>query len=99
MEKKKSNLKFTSRFIFKNLIINNLGRTILGKNKIIYKKNDNINKKFLNNDFFIFKGLNFRYLKVNCFNFNYKFGNFVLTRKPFKYIEKEKIESKKNLKR
>lgn len=94
MEKKKLNLLFLDRFYFKILILLNINKLIFGKNKIIYKKNNFIFKKLINQNFFVFKGNNFRLLKINFFNLRYRFGNFTLTRKPFKYINKSKLDEK-----
>lgn len=98
MQKKKLNLFFLDRFYFKLILMSNFNKPILGKNKIIYKKNNFIFKKLLNSNFFIFKGNNFRSLKINFFSLNYRFGIFTLTRKPFKFINKSKSDEK-NLKR
>lgn len=91
---KKNNLKFINKNILKLLILILLNKTLLGKNKIIYKKNNIIFKKFFKNNVYIYKGNNFRNINVNYYYLGYRFGNFLLTRKPFKYINKNKINEK-----
>jgi ribosomal protein S19 len=60
----------------------------------IFKKNSIIPVE-LNNQFIkVYKGNNFRPLKINLYNIGFKFGNFTLTRKPFNYPLKAK---KKNI--
>lgn len=98
MEKKNNVLK-VQKFCLKILYLLNLGKILVGKNKIIYKKNNFIFKKYLNQKFFIFKGQKFRLLSINLFHFKQRFGFFVFTKKPFKYVQKTKVLSKNNIKR
>jgi ribosomal protein S19 len=98
MEKKNNILKI-QKFSLKILYLLNVGKILLGKNKIIYKKNNLILKKFLNQNFFIFKGQKFRLLNINLFYLRQRFGFFTFTKKPFKYVQKSKIISKNNIKR
>lgn len=86
-------------FYFKRLFFFFKNQNLLGKNQIFFKKNLIIFKNLNKNNIFIYKGNKFRLLPVNFFHFGYNLGNFIFTRKPFKYIIKSKNNSKKLIKR
>lgn len=85
-------------FYFKKLFILNQNKKLIGKNKIIFRKNNFILKKLVNEVFYVYKGNKFRNLIVTKFHILSRFGHFCFTRKPFKFIQKTKL-SVKNLKR
>lgn len=86
--------KFINLILLKRLFIFFKNQNLLGKNQIFFKKNLSIYQKMNKNNIFIFKGNKFRPLLINYFHFGYKMGNFVFTRKPFKYLLKTKTNSK-----
>ena len=69
----------------------------VGKHQIFLKKNYFFFKNFYRKNIFIYNGNKFRLLKINYFHLGLRLGNFVFTRKPFKYIIKKK--SKKKIKK
>jgi ribosomal protein S19 len=69
-------------------------KSLFGKNQIFFKKNILISKNFKKNSLFIYKGNKFRFIKINYFHIGLKLGNFVFTRKPFKFLIKSKTSSK-----
>lgn len=89
---------FLNVFLLKRLFINFKNQKLLGKNQIFFKKNVIIFNKMSKNSIFIYKGNKFRCLFIKYFHTGYRLGNFVFTRKPFKYIIKSKI-NKKSIKR
>ncbi len=52
---------------------------------ILYNRNSNIPKQFINLKFLIYKGNCFKKLKITKYYIGFKFGEFSFTRKPFKY--------------
>ena len=57
---------------------------------IIFSKQDVITSTCTNFLFKVHKGSNFRLLKISRFEIGYKFGEFVLTRKPHSFVQKKK---------
>lgn len=55
------------------------------KTRLIYKKNIYINEKDLNKKFLIYNGKSFYKLIVSSEMIGYRFGEFVFTRKFFKF--------------
>lgn len=72
----------------------NQNKKLLGKNKIIFKKNNKIYNKFLNEILFVYNGINFRCLKPIKFTLLYRYGNFIFTKKFFRYFIKQKINKR-----
>lgn len=89
---------FLNIFFLKRLFLNFKNQKLLGRNQIFFKKNIIIFNKMNKNNIFIYKGNKFRFLSIKYFHLGYRFGNFVFTRKPFKYLIKNK-SNKKNIKR
>jgi ribosomal protein S19 len=83
-----------NNFLFKKLLKLVSSNMLLGKNQIFFKKNCYITKKICNNNVYVYKGNKFRLIKLNFFYVGYYFGNFTFTRKPFKYILKQKTSNK-----
>ena len=81
--------------LYKKLFFFFFFNILFGKNSIIFLKFSFINKILLNRFFYIYKGNNFRLLKILKFQLNFRFGAFVFTRKPFKYLKKIKKDLKK----
>jgi len=88
------NWKFNkiSKSGFKKILILKVSKfnDLKGKHRIVFKKSDLILKNFYNKTFLIYKGCFYRKLLINKFIFNYKFGEFAYTRKPFRYMLKSK---------
>lgn len=76
------------------LILKN--QSILGKNQIFFKKNYYIFRILNKNNLYIYNGNKFRNLKIKYFYIGLRFGNFIFTRKPFKYLIKTKLQRKNN---
>lgn len=88
--------KSVSRDLFKRSLIVKVGYNLKGYNKLIYTKYNTIIKTFLGKTFYVYKGKNYRTIKVNNNLLGFKYGEFSFTRKPFKY---EAGKSSKNLRR
>lgn len=94
MARSKWKLNYFSYEILKHIYKQKItfSNTILQKNKkiFIFSKMSRI-PSFFNDQFIhIYKGKSFRKLKINKYNCGYRFGNFVMTRKPFSYPIKQK---------
>lgn len=83
-----------SKIVFKTMLATILNSKLFGKNQIIFKKFFKLSKIFLNKKFLIYKGQNFVFFLLTQFVLKYNCGNFIFTRKPFKYITKNKIITK-----
>jgi ribosomal protein S19 len=81
-------------FFIKRLLLLFKNNYFLGKNQIFFKKNIKFIKKMCENNVYIYKGNKFRAIKINYFHVGLMFGNLTFTRKPFKFILKNKINSK-----
>ena len=90
MELKRWKLCYCSDGLYKKLLIVNLRGILRGRQKIIFLKADKIPKKLVNQWVLIYKGRVFRKLFISKFIVGYRFGEFVLTRKPFKFFLKTK---------
>lgn len=88
------NWKFNkySKSIFKKALLIKVSKfsELKGKNKIVFLKSDLVIKSFYNKNFLVYKGCFYRKLLVNKFIFNYRFGEFSYTRKPFRFMLKSK---------
>jgi ribosomal protein S19 len=93
MEKNYSFL-YIDKYLLKTAMLLFKNTKLLGKNQIFFKKNYFFFKKLENNTIFVLKGNKFRSIKISYFNLGYRFGSFVFTRKPFKYLIKTKISGK-----
>jgi len=80
-------LVFFSKDIFNKVINLKIKKNI---SNLIFKKNSFIPSLFLHKKLFIYKGFFFRYLIITKYIINYKFGEFLFTKKPFKFIKKNK---------
>lgn len=78
------------KYIYKQKI--NKSNNFLQKNKVffLFSKMSKIPNYFIEQSVHIYKGKSFRKLKINKYNCGYRFGNFVMTRKPFNYPIKQK---------
>lgn len=97
MEKFSNNL-YVNKSLLKKILILLKFQKLDGKEKIIFEKFLKIPNLLNNHSFLIFKGNKFRFLRINRFLFRMRFGNFIFTRKPFKFISKSKTATK-NVKR
>lgn len=85
---------YLNKSLLKKILILLKFQKLEGKEKIIFEKFLKIPNLVNNHSFLIYKGNKFRFIKINKFLLNMKFGNFVFTRKPFKFINKMKSVSK-----
>lgn len=79
-------------FISKSILLH-IGKQIINLNKkktLIFSKSSVVPHYYYNKSVLIYKGLKFRYLKLSKYHVGYKFGEFVLTRKPNIFIKKIK---------
>lgn len=83
-------LNYSSKNLFKKILILKINNELKGRNKIIFKKSDRITSNFNNKQLLVYKGCFYRNLIVNKFILGYRFGEFSYTRKPFRYMLKSK---------
>lgn len=94
MGKSNWRLKFVSKSVISRIFKESIGIQLKKKKSIIFNKKSTITRSLKDNIFFIHKGLNFRELKINYYHIGFKFGEFILTRKPHFYKKKSKKLSK-----
>lgn len=84
-------MKWKINFFYKNYILKKIN-IILNKkiNKLIFFKNSFISKIYYKKMFFLYKGYLYKKIIIIIFYIGKRFGNFVLTRKPFKFNKKQK---------
>nr|YP_010411950.1 ribosomal proten S19 [Tetrahymena rostrata]QBI37920.1 ribosomal protein S19 [Tetrahymena rostrata]URP31110.1 ribosomal proten S19 [Tetrahymena rostrata] len=87
-------LKFIAKSTMSKIIKESIGVKIKKKNSIIMNKSSTIPSSLTDNIFFIHKGKKYRELKLLDFHVGFKFGEFILTRKPHVYPKKSKKKSK-----
>ena len=87
---KKEKIKSFKKFFFKKIILLNLKNSISLKHKVVFCKTCYIFSNFKGYFFYIYNGNSFRKILINQFFLSFKFGNFVFTKKPFKYLIKKK---------
>ena len=73
-------------------VLKHIYKQKINKNRFffLFSKMSRIPNFFIDQNVHIYKGKGFRRLKVNRYNCGYRFGNFVMTRKPFNYQAKIK---------
>lgn len=79
-----------SKSLYKRLLLLKIYNNLSGKYSIIFKKFDKIVMTLNKQKLYIYKGYSYRPLKITKFVCNYRFGEFVYTRKPFRYMLKQK---------
>ncbi len=89
-------LNFISKSSMTKVIKESLGIQLIKKNSIIMNKSSTIAKSLIGYTFFIHKGLKYRELKILDLHVGYKFGEFILTRKPFVFPKKTKSKTFRN---
>ncbi len=99
MGKSNWRLNFISKSIMSRILKFELNNNINVLDAAIVTKNSIIPQKLHKTTTFILKGLGFRILRVSKYNIGWKFGEFVLTRKPNIYPKKVKDNSFKNNRR
>lgn len=90
MGKSNWRLKFINKSTMSRVIKESLGVKIKKNFSMITNKASVIPKSFIDNTFFIHKGCRYRELKIGQFHVGFKFGEFILTRKPHVYRKKSK---------
>lgn len=94
MGKSNWRLKYIAKSTMSKIFKESLGVKIKKKIAIIMNKSSTIAKSLKDNTFFIHKGLKYRELKITNYHIGFKFGEFILTRKPHVYPKKNKSKSK-----
>jgi len=94
MGKSNWRLNFISKSVLSRVFKESVGISLKKKKSIIFSKNSVIPKALIGINFFIHKGLKFRELKLNNYHIGFKFGEFILTRKPHFFKKKGKKVSK-----
>lgn len=87
---KKEKLKKIKKDFFKKFLNIYLKKILPLKYKIIFDKSSTVSSFFVTQFFYIHNGNVFRRLHVTNFLVGCKFGTFVITKKPFKYLLKKK---------
>ena len=94
MGKSNWRLNFISKSILSRVFKESIGLLLKKKNSIIFNKKSIIPITLKDNIFFIHKGFKFRELKISHYHIGFKFGEFILTRKPHFFKKKSKKISK-----
>lgn len=94
MGKSNWRLKFISKSILSRIFKESVGIILKKKKSIIFNKKSIIPLSLKDNIFFIHKGFKYRELKVSLYHIGFKFGEFILTRKPHFFRKKSKKASK-----
>lgn len=95
MGKSNWRLKFISKSTMSRVFKESLGFKIKKKITMIMNKSSTIPKSLTDNIFYIHRGSRYRELKLNDYIVGFKFGEFILTRKPHVYPKKSKPKTKK----
>jgi ribosomal protein S19 len=85
---KKEKIKKLQKDIFKRILKIDLNFFI--RDSIIFNKYMSVFSFFIGKSFYIYNGTAFRKISVSVFLICMRFGFFVFTRKPFKYLLKKK---------
>lgn len=96
MGKSNWRLNFISKSILSRIFKESLGIPLKKKKSIIFNKKSTIPNSLKDNIFFIHKGFKYRELKISFYHIGFKFGEFILTRKPHFFRKKSKKSSKIN---
>lgn len=94
MGKSNWRLKFISKSTLSRIFKESVGVKIKKKISIIMNKSSTIPKSLVDNTFFIHKGYKYRELKITDYHIGFKFGEFILTRKPCIFPKKSKNNKK-----
>nr|YP_740721.1 ribosomal protein S19 [Tetrahymena malaccensis]ABI51630.1 ribosomal protein S19 [Tetrahymena malaccensis] len=94
MGKSNWRLKYISKSIISKIVKESVGIKIKKKISVIMNKSSTIPTSLKDNVFFIHKGLKYRELKIKDYHIGFKFGEFILTRKPNIFPKKSKSKSK-----
>lgn len=74
-------------------ILLQISKYIINLNKkktLIFSKSSIVPQYYFNKSVLIYKGLKFRFIKLSKYHVGYKFGEFIITRKPNIFIKKIK---------
>lgn len=93
MGKSNWRLKFISKSTIARIVKESLGVKIKKKVSMIMSKASTIPYSLKDNVFFIHKGTKYRELKISNYHVGFKFGEFVLTRKPHVHPRKSKSKN------
>jgi len=86
-------LNFFSKYVYKNIFYIKLKNT--KKKKIVFNKSSNIPFSYINNTILIYKGNIFKKLLITKFLAGMRFGEFIITRKPFYFPDNKKKSGKR----
>ena len=87
-------LNFISKSTMSRVVKESIGVSIKKKNSIIMNKSTTIPKSLIGSTFYIHKGKKYRSIKLLDYHLGFKFGEFILTKKPFTFPKKSKSKSK-----
>lgn len=96
MARSRWKLSYFSNFIWRKIIFFKKKSNFKIKKPIFYNRSSSIPNCYINNNFRIYKGNNFRRLLINIYNVGYKFGEFSFTKKPYHFPLK-KTNKRKNI--
>ena len=94
MGKSNWRLKFISKSILSKIFKESTGVLLKKKKAVVFNKKSIIPHTLKDNIFFIHKGLKYREIKISNYHIGFKFGEFILTRKPHFFKKKGKKTSK-----
>lgn len=86
-------LNFITRSVMSKIFKESTGVKLKKKKAIIMHKESTVPNSLIRNIFYIHKGLKYRELKIYYYHVGFKFGEFVLTRKPHFFKKKNKSKS------
>ncbi len=86
-------LNYFSKYVYKNIFYTKLRN--VKKKKIIFNKSSCIPSSYINNIILIHKGNIFKKLLITKFLTGMKFGEFIITRKPFYFPDNKKKSGKR----
>ncbi len=92
-------LNFISKSILSRVLKFELNLKVNVLDAAVVTKGSTIPQKLYKTTTFILKGLGFRILKISRYNIGWKFGEFVITRKPNIYPRKNKDKNFKSNRR
>lgn len=94
MGKSNWRLNFISKSVLSRILKDSTGISLKKKKSVIFNKKSVIPESLKDYTFFIHKGYKYRELKLSIYHIGFKFGEFILTRKPHFFKKKGKKATK-----
>ena len=88
MGKSNWRLKYIAKSVLSKIFKESVGKLSKKRKEIIFNKKSVIPLSLKDNIFFIHKGFKYRELKISNYHIGFKFGEFILTRKPHFFKKK-----------